>query len=284
MISMTGYAKKDIQLDDKNFSLIIKSLNSSRGLDLSIKTPRFFSELEPKIRKLINSTLIRGKVSVIITDTHHNIEQNLDEKKLRKQINALRLISPKSEPGSILNAAISLPSIYSHKIVKFDREIQLQAMGFIKDALNSLQEYRKKEGFKLSKEIKRYVNKIIRESKAIIPLTKKRDSLKRDKFKAQLKQISVDYDRSRLESELIYYFEKNDITEELVRLNFHCDFFLESIASEKAIGKKLNFISQEMLREINTIGSKAGDFSIQKRVVYMKEEVEKIKEQVQNIL
>ena len=284
MISMTGYAKKDIQLSDGKFSLIIKSLNSTKGLDLSIKTPRYLLDLEPQLRNLISDTLIRGKIYVIIMDSNHCVDQILDEKKLRKQINALKSISPESEPGSILNAAISLPSIYSNSSFKLDAKTKLIAINAIKEAVGSVQEYRQKEGDKLSRVIKGYVNKIIRHSNAITPLANKRDRLKRSSLNSKLKQLTIDYDRTRLESELIYFFEKHDVTEELVRLNFHCDFFLESINSSKSIGKKLNFIAQEMLREINTIGSKAGDFLIQKRVVLMKEEVEKIKEQVQNIL
>ena len=284
MISMTGYAKKDIQLSGGKFSLIIKSLNSTKGLDLSIKTPRYLLDLEPQLRNLISDTLIRGKISVIIMDSSHCVDQILDEKKLRKQINALKSISPESEPGSILNAAISLPSIYSNSSLKLDAKTKLIAINAIKEAVGSVQEYRQKEGDKLSRAIKGYVNKIIRHSNAIIPLANKRDRLKRSSLNSKLKQLTIDYDRTRLESELIYFFEKHDVTEELVRLNFHCDFFLESINSSKSIGKKLNFIAQEMLREINTIGSKAGDFLMQKRVVLMKEEVEKIKEQVQNIL
>tara|TARA_B100000965_G_C19452896_1_gene696086 strand:+ start:87 stop:941 length:855 start_codon:yes stop_codon:yes gene_type:complete len=284
MISMTGYAKKDIQLSGGKFSLIIKSLNSTKGLDLSIKTPRYLLDLEPQLRNLISDTLIRGKISVIIMDSSHCVDQILDEKKLRKQINALKSISPESEPGSILNAAISLPSIYSNSSLKLDAKTKLIAINAIKEAVGSVQEYRQKEGDKLSRAIKGYVNKIIRHSNAIIPLANKRDRLKKSSLNSKLKQLTIDYDRTRLESELIYFFEKHDVTEELVRLNFHCDFFLESINSSKSIGKKLNFIAQEMLREINTIGSKAGDFLMQKRVVLMKEEVEKIKEQVQNIL
>ena len=284
MISMTGYAKKDIQLSGGKFSLIIKSLNSTKGLDLSIKTPRYLLDLEPQLRNLISDTLIRGKISVIIMDSSHCVDQILDEKKLRKQINALKSISPESEPGSILNAAISLPSIYSNSSLKLDAKTKLIAINAIKEAVGSVQEYRQKEGDRLSRAIKGYVNKIIRHSNAIIPLANKRDRLKRSSLNSKLKQLTIDYDRTRLESELIYFFEKHDVTEELVRLNFHCDFFLESINSSKSIGKKLNFIAQEMLREINTIGSKAGDFLMQKRVVLMKEEVEKIKEQVQNIL
>jgi len=157
----------------------------------------------------------------------------------------------------------------------------------IKSTVASVAKHREKEGRQLYKAIRSYISSIRAFNKQLIPLEKSRKIRKKEKLLTQLKSIedqNIDYSQSRLEEAMIYYFEKNDITEERVRLDCHCKFFLEILKNEQIIGRKLNFLSQEILREINTIGSKANDFDLQKCVIQMKENIDKVKEQIQNIL
>jgi len=154
----------------------------------------------------------------------------------------------------------------------------------MKKALGQLNECRKKEGSTLMIVIGGYINRILKISKQLVRLEEKRRKRRKQKLANQIQSAELEVNSSRLEAEMIYYFERNDITEERIRLSHHCEFFLDVMKTEEVMGKKLVFIAQEILREINTIGSKANDFEIQKRVVQMKEQVEKTKEQLQNIL
>jgi len=288
MFSMTGYAKKDFKIQNHQFSILIKSLNSNKGLDVSIKTPRHLMILEPDIRQLIEKKLIRGKIYVIITENHNGTQLVLDKKKLSAHIENIKSIVPDADLGAILNAAIKLPDVFSSDMVSSynSKKLEKEILRSVAMTLVSLNRYRKKEGKILIKEIKIYINTILKISKQINALENPRIKRKKDKIARSIKSNlqHVDYSQSKLELEMIYYFEKNDITEERIRLQHHCQFFIENLKNENAIGKKLIFIAQEILREINTIGSKANDFEIQKRVVHMKEEIDKTKEQLQNIL
>jgi len=285
MISMTGYAAKELKLNSIEFSLVIRCLNSTKGLDISLKAPKYLAVMESSIRQLISKSIIRGKVSVIITDSTNNLELDINEHKLKSYIKKLSIISPESNAGDVLNAAISLPNIFSHNTFQLTESINIKIISFIKDGLNEVQDFRIKEGKQLQKEVVKYIKVIQKTSKLLPSLEIKKNKQKKAKIFTQLSlNKNINYDPSRLESEMIYYFEKHDITEEVVRLSSHCDFFLEVMGNDNVMGKKLNFISQEILREINTIGSKANNFEIQKKVVIMKEEIEKIKEQIQNIL
>ena len=284
MISMTGYSKKDFKIQGVSFSLAIKSLNSTKGCDITIKTPRYLLDLEPEIRKIIQKVLIRGKISFIMTEDANRLNLMLDKKKLSSYINTIREIEPKADSGAILNAAIKLPDIFAPDKLIVNTTIKKSILKIIYKEINSLNIIRKNEGKILKKEINLYLNNIIKFSKQLVPLELKRLKNKKLKIQNQFRKSDIVYDLPKLESEMIYYFERSDITEERIRLQHHCNFFSQVLKTEEIIGKKLNFISQEILREINTIGSKANDFAIQKRVVQMKQEIEKIKEQVQNVL
>jgi len=284
MISMTGYSKKDFKIQGVSFSLAIKSLNSTKGCDITIKTPRYLLDLEPEIRKIIQKVLIRGKISFIMTEDTNRLNLMLDKKKLKSYINTIKEIEPKADSGAILNAAIKLPDIFSADKLILNTTIKKSILKIIYKEINSLNIIRKNEGKILKKEIKLYLNNIIKVSKQLVPLELKRSKNKKLKIQNQFRKSDIVYDLPKLESEMIYYFERSDITEERIRLQHHCNFFSQVLKTEEIIGKKLNFISQEILREINTIGSKANDFEIQKRVVQMKQEIEKIKEQVLNVL
>ena len=286
MISMTGYTRREFKINDIKFILVIKSLNSTKGLDLSIKTPRYLLELEPDIKKILDKKLIRGKVEFKLSEFNENRYLDLDEKKISHYINGLKKISPDSDQGQILSAAISLPDIFRSSSSRFTKKMKQQILNNINISISNLIDYREKEGLKLIAEIKKYIKNILKNTQRLVSLEKKRQSRKKNKLIAQLKNVknNIEYDNTRLESEMIYYFEKFDITEERIRLDCHCEFFQDIIKNEPFSGRKLIFLSQEILREINTIGSKANDFEIQKRVVEMKESIDKIKEQLQNIL
>ena len=284
MISMTGYTKKDFKIKSNKFSILIKSLNSSKGLDISIKTPRYLIMLEPEIRKLVEKELVRGKISVIIMDNQNSSNLVLDNQKLIGHVKSLKKITPDASSGSILNAVMHLPDIFSSETVTITTIVKKEFLTRILQALQNLTKCRKKEGHSLMKAIKSYINSIVQISKDLVRLEAERVKLKKSKIYNQIKTQNIDHNPSRIESEMIYYFERNDITEERIRLQYHCRFFLEVLKKERVVGRKLNFISQEILREINTIGSKANYFEIQKKVVLMKEQIDKIKEQLQNIL
>tara|TARA_Y100000994_G_scaffold247358_1_gene252579 strand:- start:913 stop:1767 length:855 start_codon:yes stop_codon:yes gene_type:complete len=284
MISMTGYSKKDFKIQGVSFSLTIKSLNSTKGCDITIKTPRYLLDLEPEIRKTIQKVLVRGKISFIITEDANRLSLMLDKKKLSSYINTIREIEPEADSGAILNAAIKLPDIFAPDKLIVNTTIKKSILEIIYKEINSLNIIRRNEGRILKKEIKRYLNNIIKISKQLVTLELKRLKNRKLKIENQFRKSNIVYDLPKLESEMIYYFERSDITEERIRLQHHCNFFSTVMKTEEILGKKLNFISQEILREINTIGSKANDFEIQKRVVQMKQEIEKIKEQIQNVL
>ncbi|RPG59006.1 MAG: DUF1732 domain-containing protein [Flavobacteriales bacterium TMED191] len=285
MFSMTGYTKKDFKIDNLKFSIIIKSLNSTKGLDISIKAPRYLFDLEPAIKKSIDKLLLRGKIDFRIIELTNDKKLTLDLKKLRRHIKMLKEVSPDSDSGQILNAAVSLPDIFSASSFKLTTDLKKKLLHYVDVSILDLVNYRKKEGLKLTREIKLYIKNIKNITKKLTLLEKKRIQHKKDKLLKKLKSIqgTVNYDTSRLEQEMIYYFEKYDITEEKVRLGSHCDFFFDTL-KEKHSGRKLSFLAQEILREINTIGSKANNFDVQKYVVEMKEYIEKTKEQLQNIL
>tara|TARA_B100001250_G_C19605676_1_gene702651 strand:- start:68 stop:922 length:855 start_codon:yes stop_codon:yes gene_type:complete len=284
MISMTGYSKKDFKIKDLCLSLSIKSLNSSKGCDITIKTPRYLIGLEAEIRSLIKKVLIRGKINFSITEDNNPVNLVLNTKKIHSYVHTMRSIEPDADPGSILNAAIKLPDIFLPERFIINKTNKKVIFKIILKELSRLNMMRKKEGSILKKEIRLYVNNILKISKQLIPLELKRLTKRKSKILNHFNNTNVEYNLSRLESEMIYYFERSDITEERVRLQHHCKFFNETMNKGDVMGKQLHFISQEILREANTIGSKANDFEIQKRVVKMKEEIEKIKEQVQNIL
>lgn len=286
MISMTGYAKKVFKIKNTSFFIIIRSLNSNKGLDISIKIPRYLLELEPEIKKILNTKLVRGKIDVKLSELSRDDSVVLNEKKVRSYMRILKNISPSSDSAQLLNSAISLPDVFSSKYFNMTPQLKKDFLSNIDRATCDIIKYREKEGARMARPIKTYISNIVNNSKRLIKLEKKRAITKKEKILKQIQSISkdIDYNPARLESEMIYYFEKHDITEERVRLQCHCDFFLQILKSEKIIGRKLNFLSQEILREVNTIGSKANDFEIQKIVVQMKEDIDKTKEQLQNIL
>ena len=288
-LSMTGFGKSEFTINNFHVNIEIRSLNS-KFLDLSVKLPNIFKELDYPIRKLLKEKLKRGKVELIIhyEKIYLNHKTILNKDKIIAYHNDLKEISEKlsySTDKDLIGYALQLPDIILYSKETLDEKSSNRVINSIEKACNKLIDFRTKEGLAIEKELVQYLNNI---SKNLIAITtyeedrliKVKDKLLKAIDESKLKSL---VDEKRLEQELIYYSERLDVTEEKVRLNEHCSHFKEVLKEEES-GKKLGFITQEMGREINTLGSKANNINIQKLVVNMKDDLEKIKEQVLNIL
>ena len=227
MISMTGFAQNDIIINNTKYNFSIRSLNSTKGLDIGVKIPRYLFNIESEIRKHISVKLVRGKVDFRISEVSENNQIKIDQQKLKSHIHILRKISPKSNDGAVLNAAISIPEVYSKENKKIDSDDERRFINNFKTLLDKLSRFRKKEGRILKKEIITYVKSIQKIVKRLHKLEKIRLVEKKKKILKNFSSLNKIYtiDESRLEQELLYYFEKNDITEERVRLEHHCNYF-----------------------------------------------------------
>ncbi len=289
--SMTGYGKSINHLTGRDLVIYIKALNS-KGLDINLKTSGNFKEVEIQIRDKISSKLLRGKIDVqIIFETpHSNSKLKINKPLLKeyfKDIDSIKSDLNISTEG-LLSTLLKMPNVLMEET---EHTLNKAEVDFIFTHLNSalleVEEFRKKEGHNLAADVVQNIGHIKDLLKEIEKIEKDRFKRIRARIKKDLHNIidSSVIDHNRFEQELIYYLEKLDISEEKVRLSSHCDYFFEVVNSDEPMkGKKLGFISQEIGREINTIGSKANDKDIQKFVVQMKNELEKIKEQVANIL
>ncbi len=288
--SMTGYGLASTDHENVKFSVEIKSLNS-KFLELNLKLPRAYTEKELFLRNLCSKDIERGKVSVSI-----NVERT-DEQQKGAQINAellkkyyRQLASISEELGAdssnLLQAALNLPEVINYtEEESTDNDWTVLHETFLK-ALENFNQFRVMEGKVLNEDLQLRIKNILDFFAQVETLAPQRIP----QVKARLTQfleenlVKITIDQNRLEQELIYYIDKLDITEERIRLKSHCDYFMETLKGKDANGKKLGFISQEIGREINTMGAKANDAQIQQLVVGMKEELEKIKEQLLNVL
>ncbi|MGN6180010.1 MAG: YicC/YloC family endoribonuclease [Mucilaginibacter sp.] len=288
--SMTGYGIASFEAGSAKYTVEIKSLNS-KFLELTLRLPKAFSEKEFQLRNECTKQVERGKVNLSI-----NVEQQngvvkaagIDTVLLKNYFEQLKSVSAElGEPaGNLLQLALSLP-----EVVKYDEETVSEEEWHavekaFNDAVKAFQKFRADEGNVLEQDIKYRIGIILENLKQVEVFEPKRVPVIRerlDQFLADAVGREV-IDQNRLEQELIYYIDKLDITEEKIRLKSHCDYFIETLKNADANGKKLGFITQEIGREINTLGSKANDADIQRLVVGMKEELEKIKEQLLNVL
>ena len=289
MLSMTGFGKAEISLNQLHLQVEIRSLNS-KYLDLSVKIPSFLKAVELDARKLIKEHLKRGKVELLI---HYEKNENQSNVSLNTtQISAyyeqLAALNNKLQGGlgiDLLGHTLKLPdTIYHQKDSLDDNDLQKILSG-ISEACSDLNNFRRNEGESLHAELVGRIENIQQLAQNVIPFESERLPKVKAKILEAINKLNQksQIDEKRLEQELIFYAEKFDITEEKVRLNEHCDHFLKTMLDEGA-GKKLGFITQEIGREINTLGSKAHHLAIQKLVVEMKDELEKIKEQILNVL
>lgn len=288
--SMTGYGKSTVETSQKKITFEIKSLNSKQ-LDISTKLPWLYKEKEPEIRNLISRKLDRGKIDLAIyLDIIEDESVPLINKTVvRNYYNQLKEIAEelKIDPGDqILSTIMRFPDalkVEKPELSQAEWDIVKQ---YLLESINVLDIYRTDEGRSIESDLRKCLSAIITALEKIETFEQGRIFKVREKLMTILEENinTENIDKNRFEQELIFYLEKFDINEEKVRLKNHCEYFLETVDSPAPNGKTLSFIAQEMGREINTIGSKANDVSIQKLVVMMKDELEKIKEQTLNIL
>lgn len=289
--SMTGYGQARYEDEHYVISAEVKTLNS-KFLDVGVRIPKAFNDKEIQIRNLISEKLERGKVSLIFEYSNKGDDSakvHINEHLFKAYYEKLKTLSDGVESNSadIFKMAVQFPEVIETIEDDSGREDEWKYIySVINEAIDNCDEFRKKEGAVLTENLNTYINTIrtnLEEIKVLDPL--RVDRIK-SRLNGNLREFAQreELDVNRLEQEIIYYIEKLDISEEKVRLASHLDYFSEILNSKKSMGKKMNFISQEIGREINTIGSKSNDATMQKLVVNMKEELEKIKEQVLNIL
>lgn len=289
--SMTGFGQSTLDNGQAQVSIEIRSLNS-KFLDLNLRIPRAFSEKELELRNLVSEKLERGKVSVVVdyvrTDDEE-VKETYNETLFRAYYKKLKDLADRvgASSGSIFELAMSSPDVIQSRLKEdVSEELWRWVKGGFLDALKNCDAFRVQEGKVLDTMLVQCCEKIRSELASVTELDPQRVTKIRERLKGNVVSFlgNDGYDHNRLEQEIIFYIEKLDINEEKVRLKSHLDYFLEALHEPNSNGKKLSFISQEIGREINTIGSKANDAQIQKHVVGMKEELEKIKEQLNNVL
>lgn len=287
--SMTGFGKGEAALRNKKITVEIRSLNSKQ-LDLSLRLPAVYRQSEYEIRNLIARTIQRGKVDVFVTvesqavETSARINREVFREYLRQMNDTLSFSGIDAGYDAILPVIMRLPDVVATEAEAISEEEHAALLAAVETAAAHLDAFREQEGAILIADLLRRVELIEQYKTEVVPFEKARTETVKARILDNLSKLAVDVDRNRLEQEMIFYLEKLDITEEKVRLTNHCNYFREVASSEEGAGRKLGFIAQEMGREINTMGSKANEPNIQILVVKMKDELEKIKEQVLNIL
>lgn len=288
MRSMTGYGKASREVKGKKFTVEIRSLNS-RQLDLNLRIPSMYRQIEAECRSLATSLIQRGKADISVSfdslDSKSETKINRDLAKFYYQEISQLAKELNESQSEIFPLIFRMPDVVSTSNAEPAEEELKALVELIHEAAGSFDEFRKTEGMTLKKDLISRVDLILNYLSSIEPFeTERTDAVKMRLMKSLEEHAGKDkVDKDRFEQELIYYFEKLDITEEKTRLRTHCEYFVRT-SDEDSSGRKLGFISQEMGREINTIGSKANHAGIQKFVVMMKDELEKIKEQLNNIL
>ena len=282
--SMTGYGKSVLQLPTKKITIELKSLNS-KSLDLNARMPSIYREKELSIRKLLADKLVRGKVdfSIYVEATAEDTSTQINTPVVKQYMDQLRQVVDGNEL-ELLKMAVKFPDALNTVREEIDENEWTTIANEINTAVTDLNSYRLNEGKVLEQDFINRVNSIDSILEQVIQMDPERVEGVRERLHKGVAELKEKYDENRFEQELVYYIEKFDITEEKVRLKNHLNYFIESINSEESNGKKLGFISQEMGREINTIGSKSNYAPMQQLVVQMKDELEKIKEQLLNVL
>lgn len=289
--SMTGFGKTTVESGNKKIVIEIKSLNSKQ-LDLNLRLPNLYKEKEMDIRSMVKEQLDRGKVDMFIYFDCSEAEKevSINQSVVMQYFNQMLAISAQlgveADKNELLQTVMRFPDTLQVKVEELDEEEWKCLKNGIGKALEEINKFRIQEGKALMKDIVFRVELIQQLASEVPNFEGKRVEVIRQKLQEKINEWTdvKNIDQNRMEQEIIYYLEKLDITEEKVRLANHCKYFLETIEKEDAPGRKIGFIAQEMGREINTMGSKANDHDIQKLVVKMKDELEKIKEQSLNVL
>ncbi len=288
--SMTGFGRTEFEVNNKKITLEIRSLNS-RQVDINVRIPALYREKEIEIRKALSEKLIRGKIDFTIYMENHGEESNskINEPVLKSYFEHLRKISEDLNLESdqrTLNASLKLPDVVKTEYETLEEEEWRVIEEYIHQTVLQIDQFREREGKAMETDIKSNTDSIRKLLEEIDTFEAQRIETVRSRLTESMKKLNLNnnLDENRFEQELVYYLDKMDMNEEKVRLANHCSYFLETLAQPAPNGKKLSFISQEMGREINTIGSKAYESNIQRIVVQMKDRLERIKEQLLNIL
>lgn len=283
--SMTGFGKASLQLDNRKISVEIKSLNS-KGVDLNVRMPSTYREMELGLRNYVATALERGKIDVAIylENSTEQTATRVNAAMVRAYMEQLREILPDADATELMKMAVRMPDTLKTEREEIDEEEWAQILSVVKQAVANIQDFRISEGEALEREFLQRIANIRDMMQQVLAMDGDRIVNVKKRLSAALDELKVTLDENRFEQELIFYLEKYDITEEKVRLENHLDYFTETLAGKEANGRKLGFITQEMGREINTMGSKSNHAPMQKLVVQMKDELEKIKEQVLNVL
>ena len=284
---MTGFGRAEGVVKDRKVTVEVRSLNSKQ-LDLLVKVPSLFKEREVEVRQWAGEQLVRGKAELTIGIEQHAQKRTTFDKALIQAYYAeLSSIAQEIAPDhrtDLLAQVLRLPEVTTTTTDRVDEEEWTVVMGLVRQAVEAFDRFRSSEGGRLAQELGQRVSLIRQLLEEVETLDQGRADRTREKLRARLAELQVSVDHDRFEQELVYYLEKMDLTEERVRLRSHCTYFMETMEKDEHQGRKLGFIAQEMGREINTLGSKANDATVQRLVVRMKDELEKIKEQVLNVL
>ena len=287
--SMTGFGKGEVSLPNKKITVEVRSLNSKQ-LDLAVRMPGIYRQMEFELRGLAAAAIVRGKADISVTventtvSTSATINKEVFGEYMRQVNEALIYSGVSADYDAIVPAVLRMPEVVSSQAESLSEEESAALKQALGQALEQFNAFREQEGATLIADLLRRVDQIEKYKRQVEPFEAARAETIKNRIRENLAQLKVDVDTNRLEQEMIFYIEKLDITEEKVRLSNHCNYFREVAASEEAVGRKLGFIAQEMGREINTLGSKSNEANMQILVVKMKDELEKIKEQVLNIL
>ena len=283
--SMTGFGKATLQLPTKKITVEIKSLNS-KGLDLNTRMPSVFREMELGLRNQLSQRLERGKVdfSLYVEVTGEETSSKINVPIVKGYINQMKAVIPNADETELMKMAVRMPDALKTERDEIDENEWKQIQTVIDEALENIVQFRKDEGVSLEKEFLHRIANIMTLMNNAVSYDAERVETVKTRLRNALDELKESVDENRFEQELIFYLEKYDITEEKVRLENHLNYFIETLAGTEANGRKLGFITQEMGREINTMGSKSNHAEMQKLVVMMKDELEKIKEQVLNVL
>lgn len=288
--SMTGFGKAIFEISNKKFILELKALNSKQ-IDINVRVPSVYREKEIELRKELAEKLVRGKVDFTLYVENHGDESTnkINDAVFKEYFFQLKKISEELDvqtDQNLVQAVMRLPDVIKTEYETLEEEEWNKIMEYLNEAIDEINDFRLAEGKALKNDIESNVNHIINLLQQLAPFEEQRIESVKSRLNENLDKLNLNgnIDENRFEQELVFYLDKMDMNEEKVRLENHCNFFLETLESSESNGKKLSFISQEMGREINTLGSKAYDSDIQRIVVQMKDYLERIKEQLLNVL
>ena len=285
---MTGFGRAEGVVHDRKVTVEVRSVNSKQ-LDLFLKVPQTLRDKEAELRGMAAEAIVRGKaeVNVYVELMHAEKRTSFDRQLVKAYHDELKSIAAEVDPTAttdLLALVLRMPDVSNTQRDMLSDEEWLAIRALVADALRAFQDFRSNEGQRLHDELAYRVAQVTDQMDQIEVLDVGRTERTRERLRSKLAELQAAVDQDRFEQELVFHLEKLDVTEEKVRLRAHCTYFVETLGAEDAQGRKLGFIGQEMGREINTLGSKANDATIQRCVVLMKDELEKIKEQVLNVL